>query len=199
MEFLKNVLGDELYGQVSEKLKESKIKLADLSSGEYVGMGKFKAMEMERNESKASLEEANKAIEGFKAMDIDGIKKAADEWKTKFEKAEKDAAGKIDSLNFEYSLDKALLGHKVKDIDMFKVKLNRDKLKRKDNTIEGLNEQIEELKKSHSFIFDIESDSPPDPKPKPPILPTGTKFLQPKEKNTPPSPNDPFVDGFDEK
>ena len=33
MEFLKDALGEELYAQVAEKLKDSKIKLAELSPG----------------------------------------------------------------------------------------------------------------------------------------------------------------------
>ena len=48
MEFLKETLGDELYTQVSEKMKDSKIKLADLSGGAYVGKDKFDALSAER-------------------------------------------------------------------------------------------------------------------------------------------------------
>lgn len=49
MEFLKEILGEELFGQVSEKLnahngneanKDKQIKLANLGGGEYVGKGK---------------------------------------------------------------------------------------------------------------------------------------------------------------
>ncbi len=38
---------------------------------------------------KTQLEEANKSIEGFKTLDIDGIKQAAEQWKTKAEQAER--------------------------------------------------------------------------------------------------------------
>ena len=37
---------------------------------------------------KVQLKEANKQIENFKNMDIDKIKKAADDWKKKFDKSE---------------------------------------------------------------------------------------------------------------
>ena len=40
---------------------------------------------------KARLEEADKTIEGFKGMDIDAIRREADEWKEKAEQAEQDA------------------------------------------------------------------------------------------------------------
>ena len=56
MEFLKAILGDELYAQVEEKInahngneanKDKLIKLANLGSGEYVGKGKYDS-EIER-------------------------------------------------------------------------------------------------------------------------------------------------------
>lgn len=40
----------------------------------------------------AKLDEANKQIAGFKEMDIDSIKSAAEDWKTKYEAAEADKA-----------------------------------------------------------------------------------------------------------
>lgn len=54
MEFLKSVLGDELYSQFTEKLnayngdesnRDNPIKIANLSTGEYVGKGKYEALE----------------------------------------------------------------------------------------------------------------------------------------------------------
>jgi len=46
MEFLKEYLGEELYNQVAEKLKDNdKVKLANLAEGQYVAKGKFEAME----------------------------------------------------------------------------------------------------------------------------------------------------------
>ena len=44
---------------------------------------------------KGQLVEANKQIEGFKELDIDGIKEAADDWKEKYETAEKDYQAKV--------------------------------------------------------------------------------------------------------
>ena len=53
MEFLKEILGEELYSQVESKIneyngadanREKQIKLANLGSGEYVGKGKFDSL-----------------------------------------------------------------------------------------------------------------------------------------------------------
>jgi hypothetical protein len=49
MEFLKDVLGEELYNQVAEKLKgNEKIKLANLAEGQYVDKKKFDEADTER-------------------------------------------------------------------------------------------------------------------------------------------------------
>ena len=48
MEFLKTVLGDELYAQVEAKLKESNVKLADLSSGAYVSKSKYDEVDIQK-------------------------------------------------------------------------------------------------------------------------------------------------------
>lgn len=44
---------------------------------------KVSTLETERDGLKTQLDEANTQIEGFKELDVDGIKAAADEWKQK--------------------------------------------------------------------------------------------------------------------
>lgn len=66
-------------------------------------------------QQKTQLEEANKAIEGFKAMDIDSVKKSADEYKTKFEQAEKDHAAKLSEISYNSAAEKFVDGLKPKD------------------------------------------------------------------------------------
>lgn len=44
MEFLKEILGEELYAQVAAKLEGNKtVKLANLASGEYVSKAKYES------------------------------------------------------------------------------------------------------------------------------------------------------------
>lgn len=53
MEFLKEILGEELFNQIAEKInahngneanKDNQIKIGNLGSGEYVGKGKYDAL-----------------------------------------------------------------------------------------------------------------------------------------------------------
>ena len=49
---------------------------------------------------KQQLEEANRTIGEFREMDIDGVRRAAEEWKQKAEEARRDAEEKIARMQF---------------------------------------------------------------------------------------------------
>ena len=71
MEFLKGILGEELFAQVAEKInahngneanKENQIKVANLGTGEYVGKGKFDSLQALFDGQKTELDKANGLI-----------------------------------------------------------------------------------------------------------------------------------------
>lgn len=75
MEFLREILGEELFNQVStainawngnEANKEKQVKLANLSGGEYVGKGKHDALQALFDGQKTELEQANNLIADLK-------------------------------------------------------------------------------------------------------------------------------------
>lgn len=67
---------------------------------------KVKTLEAEVNNTKELLTNANKEIDSYKSMDIDAIKKSAEDYKTKFETAEKDYQAKISEMEYNNKLDK---------------------------------------------------------------------------------------------
>jgi hypothetical protein len=108
---------------------------------------------------KGQLTEAGTAIEGFKKLDVEGVKKSADEWKTKYDQATADAVKQVSSLKFDHALESALTGAKVRDMVSVKAHLKADALKlNEDGSILGLKEQLDTLKSSKDFLF--ESDTP---------------------------------------
>lgn len=165
MEFLKDVLGEELFTQVSDKLKDSKIKLADLSTGGYVGKEKFDTELKKVENLTAQLSEANKTIESFQSMDIDGIKKSAEDWKQKAAEAETKAAKEIESLQFNYAIDSALSGAKARNVKAVKSLLNFDGLKLTEGKVLGLDEQLAKIKEENDFLFESEQVKPQFAKP----------------------------------
>ena len=104
------------------------------------------------------VNDANAEIQKFKDMDIDGIKQAADDWKTKAEKAKSDADAQISEMKFDYALTAALTGAKARNNKAVKALLNMDGLKLNDGKIIGLDEQLSQIKEENSFLF--ESDEP---------------------------------------
>lgn len=113
---------------------------------------------------KTQLTEANKQIEGFKGMDVDSIKKTADDYKTKFEQAEKDFASQLTAKDFERDLEGALVGAKAKNVKAVKPLLSIDELKDANGKFikERFDEQLGKVKPENDYLF--ESDAPPPPK-----------------------------------
>jgi len=119
----------------------------------------FTAATTELEGIKTQLTEANTAIEGFKKLDIDGVKAAADEWRTKAEQAQAEAAAQISKLKFDHALDGALTGAKAKSLKAVKAHLEPDLLKlAEDGSISGLKEQLEKIQSENDYLF--ESDTP---------------------------------------
>lgn len=106
------------------------------------------------------VNDANTEIQKFKDMDIDGIKKAADDWKETAEKAKADADKQIFQMKFDYALSAALTGAKAKNAKAVKALLDMDGLKFNDNDgkIVGLDEQLAQIKTDNDYLF--ESDEP---------------------------------------
>lgn len=104
------------------------------------------------------VNDANTEIQKFKDMDIEGIKKAADDWKETAEKAKADADKQISQMKFDYALSAALTGAKAKNAKAVKALLDMDGLKFNDGKIVGLDEQLAQIKADNDYLF--ESDEP---------------------------------------
>ena len=105
---------------------------------------------------KSQLDEANKQIDSFKGLDVDGIKKAADDWKAKAETATAEAAAQVLKIKQEHALERELRDtFKVADAVAVKAHLKSDGIKfnEADETFIGLKEQIEPLKEKHGAYF----------------------------------------------
>ena len=177
MDFLKPIFDDKAltYDQFAEKLAAAKdIKLANLAGGGYVVREKLTAKESEIEDLKKQLESANKQIAEFKGMDIEGIRKAADDYKSKFEKAQKDAEEKAQAMQFDFALTNALAGAKAKNAKAVKALLDLDSLKLNGEEIVGLKEQIEKVRAENSYLFESDKKAPEVVRPTGGVAPTQT-------------------------
>lgn len=110
---------------------------------------------------KQQLSDANKTIEDFKNMDVDGIKKAADEWKAKFEQAEKDHAAKLADMEFDSLLSGAVSTAKGKNAKAIRALLDVDALKASKNQSDDIKAALEALKKDSGYLFEDDKTPPP--------------------------------------
>ena len=90
---LRELLGEELFAQVDAKIqehnnqvadKQKHVRYADLSGGNYVSKEKYDSKTTELTGVRQQLTDANAEIQSYKDMDIDGIKKSASDWETKY-------------------------------------------------------------------------------------------------------------------
>lgn len=145
MEFLKEILGEELYAQVAAKLEgNDSVKLANLATGEYVSKSKY-VDELAVKEKR--IQELADTIKNFEGVDVKQLQTDVENWKTKYnqdlESARLDSAIQLAIAKSGTLSEKALMGL-----------LDKDKIKfDKDGKLTGLDEQIEAIKKEDSFLF----------------------------------------------
>ena len=110
---------------------------------------------------KEQLAAANKTIEDFKGMDIDGVKRAADEWKAKAEQAEKAAATRIADMEFDSDLKDAVAASRGRNAKAIRALLDVDTLKLSKNRSEDIQKALESLKKKNGYLFEPDQTPPP--------------------------------------
>lgn len=121
--------------------------------------GDLTTKETELASTKEQLKTANTEIQSYKSMDVEAIKKAADEYKTKFEEAETKAQKEIETLKFNHAIENALVGAKAKNAKAVKALLNIEGLKLNGDEVVGLKEQLEAIKTENDYLFgDVDPD-----------------------------------------
>lgn len=157
---LKGKIPDDLYNQIDTILKDDKSKLADLSTGAYVGKEKFEAVEASKKAVETQMAEANKQIEAFKGMNIDEIKANADKWKTDFEAATTKHQQELAGLKLSYALDGKLTGEKAKNLTAVKALLKMDNIKLDGENLIGFDDQFKAIKEANPYLFDDGKEPP---------------------------------------
>ena len=165
MDFLKEILGEDLYSQTKEKVdsynqehKDKPLKLVNLSEGAYVSKEKFDSKETELKNLNEQLTNANNEIKSYKDMDIDSIKKSASDWEGKYNKLlEEQENAKNEEIrsqrtndffkDIKFSCESAKAGV------MAKFKEKDFKYDEKAGKYQGANEWLEEIKKNDAGAF----------------------------------------------
>ena len=153
MESIQELLGEELYGQVSEKIGDKKLILND---GSFVPKSRFNEVnELKNNlqdqltERDNQLKELSKSVKGNEEL-LTQIKELQNANKETSEMYEK----KIRDLRLDNEIKLKLKESKAKYEDLLITKFDRDKLTiNEDGTVSGLDEQLATLQSSYKEMF----------------------------------------------
>ena len=167
MEFLKSILGDELFNQFVEKINAyngnekntEKIKVGNLASGDYVGKGKYEALEQTLSGKDAEITKANELIAELKKGNKgnEELQGKITEYEKNMEKLQKELV----ETKIKSAIKVALLSEKAADVDYLTFKLE-NKLKDENRTLEldendnikGWNEMCTDLKTQFPTQFE---------------------------------------------
>lgn len=159
IDFLKPILGDELFQQVSEKLSAaSGIDLINVADGSYIPKEKLdEKIKALRDQAQQMTALQNQLAEAQKqAGTVDGLNQQIA--KLNGDLSARDAT--IQGMALKYDVKDALRGMSARNADVILPLLNMEAIKRgADGKLTGLQEQVAALKKSDAYLFDAQPGS----------------------------------------
>lgn len=151
MEFLKEILGEELYSQVEAKLKgNDKVKLANLASGEYVSKGKYDDKVNELEKANTTITNLTETAKKFEGVDVKDLQKQIADGNTKYAEGQKSWQ---ENLKKRDAIDAWLDAHPTKHRKLFRSQFNYDKLSVDGDNVLGIEEKGKELLENYSDMF----------------------------------------------
>ena len=154
MEKLKELFGSEAltFEQLTEKLKDNKeVKLANLAAGGYVDKAKYTAKEGELATAKQTITDLQEAAKKWDGVDVDKLKNDMATLQNKYD-------ADISAARLDNALSMAIVESKAKNPKLVKAALDTSVIKLDGDKLLGLSEQIEGLKKTDAYLFDIEEE-----------------------------------------
>ena len=155
IEVLKEHLSEETYNAVAGELEGKDIKLANLSTGEYVSKGKYDALETQLNNTQTLLTDTSAKLETAiqSAGDNEALRQELETLKTTNQT-------NMDNLKSEYEKKlkvSAVMAEITKaganDPADIMPHINMDAVTVNDNGFVGLSEQLETIKTSKPYLF----------------------------------------------
>lgn len=169
MDFLKAILGEDLYKQFeaavnayngNEANKDKQVKLANLSTGDYVGKGKHDALQALLDGKTTELDTANKLIADLKkgTKDNEGLQTKINDYENQVMQLQEE----LEKTKLENAIQLALRDAKAVDPDYLAFKLREkysaDELKLgEDGKIKGMDDKLAGLKTQFPTQFESSS------------------------------------------
>lgn len=152
---LKELLGEELYNQVIEKAGDNKI--AIVSDGNWFPKDKFDAKNQEAKDLQEQLNDRDEQLNALKDVNPDKLKQEIADLQEINNNAKTEYEAQLEQQKKELTITNAIqlaLNGQVHDIDLVSDQIDQKKLViGDDGKVIGLDEQVESLKESKSFLF----------------------------------------------
>ncbi len=110
---------------------------------------------------KGQLAAAQETIKGFESQDIDGVRKAAQDWEKKYNQAIADHRKQMDDLAFDGILKDAITAARGKSDKAIRALLDVDALKASRNQANDIKAALEALQRESGYLFGDEQTPPP--------------------------------------
>ena len=152
MDKLKELLGEELFNQVKEKIGDVKIMIDD---GNFIPKARFDQVNEEKKELKEMLKERDKQLEDIKkkAKDSEDLTAQIKELQDLNQKTVAEYEEKLAKQSFNFALEQALAKDGANPVKAVKALLDLDKIKQDGETLIGYDEQIKTLKETYGHLF----------------------------------------------
>lgn len=157
---LKEIIGEELFKQLpAEKQKElAEQNLEDVSGGAYIPKERFDEVNKEAKEYKKQVATRDEQISNLKTeyKDVEGLKEKVSTLEEENTKKAKEYEDSLKQIKFNNVLDNELKGANAKNTKALKALLDMEKIKLDGDTLIGLKDQLDALKKESEYLFEKE-------------------------------------------
>lgn len=166
MEFLKEILGEDLFNQVKTKVssynekadKDKRVSIANVNGDEYVTKAKYSQLETDLNNTKTSLSTAQTTIEDLKKSNGDNadLQQKVSDYETKIANLETTSKAEKAKMLKEIAIKDALYAEKAKHPELLISKFDLSKIildEKGENVVSGIEEQIKSNKETYKDLF----------------------------------------------
>lgn len=156
---LKEILGEELFAQVSEKLGDKKVMVDD---GNFIPKSRFNEVNEAKKELEKQISDRDKQLKDLSKNNTDNeeLSKQIEQLQLSNKQTKDEYESKISSIQFDYALEGALSSAKCKNNKALKALLDMEGIKYQEGKLEGLESQLEGLKNEASYLFETEEQPP---------------------------------------
>lgn len=151
-EFLKPILGEELYAQFEEKMSAATgITLANIADGSHIPKSKFDDVNGKLKTANQSITTLTNQLQEAQQQNGDTVALNQQIAQLTTDVADRDA--QIARLAMTYRVKDALRGLNVRNADVVMPLLKMENITEQDGKLVGLTEQVEEIKKTDGYLF----------------------------------------------